>query len=144
MGIPRSITRNGQISVSFSFRNPCNGTAPPDLRDSQINRLVELHLLLEIKGAIGASSLSLWCFHRRDIDDKQTLHEVREGSKGDFPASSGHVRLTESGHSVYEYAPSCEDTDQDSRLIVLWLTLYERAMSVSTSPASRRAIASRR
>jgi hypothetical protein len=28
------------------------------------------------------------------------------------------------------------------RLIVLWLTLYDRAMSVSTSPASRRAIAS--
>ncbi len=31
-----------------------------------------------------------------------------------------------------------------SRLIVEWLTLKDRAMSVSTSPASRRAIASRR
>jgi hypothetical protein len=31
-----------------------------------------------------------------------------------------------------------------NRLIVLWLTLYDRAISVSTSPASRRAIASRR
>ena len=33
---------------------------------------------------------------------------------------------------------------QLNRLIVLWLTLYARAMSVSTSPASRRAIASLR
>jgi len=33
---------------------------------------------------------------------------------------------------------------QRSLLIVEWLTLYDRAMSVSTSPASRRAIASRR
>jgi hypothetical protein len=29
---------------------------------------------------------------------------------------------------------------QLSRLMVLWLTLYDRAISVSTSPASRRAI----
>jgi hypothetical protein len=34
--------------------------------------------------------------------------------------------------------------DQLRRLIVLWLTLYERAISVSTSPALRRAMASRR
>jgi hypothetical protein len=35
-------------------------------------------------------------------------------------------------------------TCQLKRLIVLWLTLYDRAMSVSTSPASLRAMASRR
>lgn len=33
---------------------------------------------------------------------------------------------------------------QLNRLIVLWLTLYDRAISVRISPASRRAMASRR
>jgi superfamily I DNA/RNA helicase len=41
-------------------------------------------------------------------------------------------------------ASVCAFRYQLNRLIVLWLTLYDRAMSVSTSPASRRAIASRR
>ena len=54
-------------------------------------------------------------------------------------ASIPRIKRLLSARTLY-----CDWCRQLNRLIVLWLTLYDRAMSVSTSPASRRAIASRR
>src|ERR1700722_18304452 len=64
----------------------------------------------------------------------------RSGFMGLRPAEKAQSAATRSLLKAERSGSNAED--QDNRLIVLWLTLKDLAMSVSTSPASRRAIAS--
>jgi restriction system protein len=69
---------------------------------------------------------------------------ANKASKGVFVTTSYFTKPAEEFAKRHEYKVVLIDGALLARLIVLWLTLYDRAMSVSTSPASRRAIASLR